>query len=137
MIRANARPHPGPLPRGEGERGCGAAEKYPVTVATAVSLRFAPRGARTTSGAYISKQRRMIHPLLGERAGVRASVNSIFPFICSCPLPCGPELDRHLAAGSLYAARRATARWGHRAPYRFGGLWCPRSRGCQSAHSRI
>src|SRR6266480_212180 len=37
--------HPGPLPQGEGERGCGAG-KFTSTVATAGALRFTPNCAR-------------------------------------------------------------------------------------------
>src|SRR2546430_2587596 len=62
--RVNARPHPGPLPQGEGERDSRLAE-------------IRSEGRTHDSGAPIARQRRMIHPLPGERARVRASVSPL------------------------------------------------------------
>src|SRR5256886_17084553 len=62
--RVNARPHPGPLPQGEGARDSRLAE-------------IRSEGRTHDSGARIARQRRMIHPLPGERAGVRASVSPL------------------------------------------------------------
>jgi hypothetical protein len=72
------RPHPGPLPRGEGE-------------ATRVFAKFDRHGCNrrlfvirlkthtTTRDVRFANNRRTILPLLGERAGVRASVTTNFP----------------------------------------------------------
>jgi hypothetical protein len=68
-----ARPHPGPLPRGEGEAR--------RTLRKIVHHNFGRRHAvvragrlPTIRGNHIAYDRRMILPLLGERAGVRAVV---------------------------------------------------------------
>ena len=73
QISVHARPHPGPLPRGEGEldhvpgsfgrRGC---IFRPVEVCGETREQLKP--------ARLAQERRTSLPLLGERAGVRADV---------------------------------------------------------------
>jgi hypothetical protein len=78
MCVFDAHPHPGPLPRGEGEAtrasrtpGCHNCNHRPA---------FIRPGNRTiTCACRIASKRRMILPLLGERAGVRAVVTTDFP----------------------------------------------------------
>ena len=73
----NDRPHPGPLPQGEGEVACvsrkldrhGCNRRLPVICA---------RNCTTTCDAHIANDRRTILPLLGERAGVRAVATTNF-----------------------------------------------------------
>jgi hypothetical protein len=70
----NARPHPCPLPQ-ERERRRLILHSLAVTVAVGATLRFVCETVRPPD-AFISAPRgRTIHPLLGERVGVRASVS--------------------------------------------------------------
>jgi len=74
----DARPHPGPLPRGEGEavrvsrtRGRHSCSRRPAVIRA---------GKRTAISDFrIAGNRRIILPLPGERAGVRAVVTTNFP----------------------------------------------------------
>jgi hypothetical protein len=73
----NVCPHRGPLPRGEGEAYCDAGK----FVRYICNRRLPPVRSKpntTTSGAHIAINRRIILPLLGERAGVRADVTTDF-----------------------------------------------------------
>src|ERR1022692_4520575 len=80
-VRIYARPHPGPLPRGEGEAVV--AVKYLVRRNCRRSLAVFRFKARTIRQIVRSFRRlRAILPLLGERAGVRASVCH------ACLIPC-------------------------------------------------
>ena len=71
----NARPHPGPLPRGEGE---------PIAVAGQLArhrcshcgVGHRPKTGTETECVRIAQIRTTIHPLPGERGGVRADVKS-------------------------------------------------------------
>jgi len=73
LFSHNARPHPGPLPRGEGDG---------IHVGRNIERHRCSRGflfvrmaaREQTNGVYQANQRRIIFPLLGERAGVRAVV---------------------------------------------------------------
>jgi len=73
FIYSDARPHPGPLPRGEGEAARGSRKfghhncNRPLSTIRAKTL-------TTSCDVQIVNNRRMILPLLGERAGVRAVV---------------------------------------------------------------
>ncbi len=74
----HARPHPGPLPRGEGEtlndpRKLGRSNCIRRLTTTRSESR------RSTRDAHMINNRQMILPLLGERAGVRAVVTTSFP----------------------------------------------------------
>jgi hypothetical protein len=71
-VGVHARPHPSPLPRGEGERFT-SLDNFSILVAIADSVSFAVRHRITQPIAWF-KTRRIILPLLGERAGVRADV---------------------------------------------------------------
>ena len=64
------RPHPSPLPQGR-ERG-GACLTIPARLFAFVALGDTARSARTTAHVRLQPTRRMVLPLLGERAGVRA-----------------------------------------------------------------
>jgi hypothetical protein len=68
-----ARPHPGPLPRGEGEH-IASLEKFSIFMAVTDSVSLAVRHKITQPIAWL-KARRTIPPLLGERAGVRADTS--------------------------------------------------------------
>jgi len=67
-----ARPHPGPLPWGEGGHYHGAGN-FSVSIAVTDSVSFTNK-THDNPAYYLLKTRRMILPLLGERAGVRADV---------------------------------------------------------------
>src|SRR5688572_3371435 len=66
-VSLDARPHPGPLPRGEGEQG-----SVPGKLVCVSRDPFILRPK--TKGVRIARALPTILPLLGERAGVRASV---------------------------------------------------------------
>ena len=70
-----ARPHPGPLPRGEGERSCALGKFVHQPGTRRLCLVEVVRVGRIRCDR-LPQRRRRIHPLLGERAGVRASVYS-------------------------------------------------------------
>jgi hypothetical protein len=74
--RTNARPHPGPLPQ-ERERLRAVAGRVDrvVSIRRAVGLRLASRA--NTHGRRFSAAPRVLPPLLGERAGVRASPRAV------------------------------------------------------------
>ena len=74
-ISVHARPHPGPLPRGEGERPT-SLDNFSIIMAVTDSGSFAVRRMITQPIAWL-KTRRTILPLLGERAGVRADASLI------------------------------------------------------------
>ena len=74
-VGVHARPHPGPLPRGEGER-LTSLDNFSILVAATDFVSFAMRCITTQPIAWL-KMRRMIPPLLGERAGVRADASLI------------------------------------------------------------
>ena len=63
-----ARPHPDPLPRGEGEH-LTSLDNFSILIAFTDSVSFAVRHRITQPIAWL-KTRRTIPPLLGERAGV-------------------------------------------------------------------
>jgi hypothetical protein len=72
----NVRPHPGPLPRGEGGRIAVFEKSYTVCCdrrAWTLTSR-APRNKRAHTGNTLEP----VPPLLGERAGVRASAEFNF-----------------------------------------------------------
>jgi hypothetical protein len=73
----NARPHPGPLQQ-ERERRRVILRSLPATVAVDAALRFISETARPPDAFRSATRGRTIHPLLGERAGVRASVSHTF-----------------------------------------------------------
>src|SRR2546426_2695334 len=79
-MRVYARPHPGPLPRGEGEP-----RRVAGKFATLFNLRrvflFCAGARPNFHHSRLARNLRMILPLLGERAGVRASVKTFSP-IC-------------------------------------------------------
>src|SRR5437773_7187427 len=81
MNLSNAHPHPGPLPRGEGEP-FGALSKYvgPACHHSFIRLRF--RSCDEPGVSEFARDGRAILPLLGERAGVRASVQLILFLLC-------------------------------------------------------
>ena len=74
----DARPHPGPLPRGEGEAARVSRESRRHTCNRRLSA-FRSKTLATTCDGRIANNRRMILPLLGERAGVRAVVTTNLP----------------------------------------------------------
>jgi hypothetical protein len=89
----DARPHPGPLPRGEGEaaRGSQRFDRH--------SCNFHPSAVRsktiaTTGDVRIANKRRTIPPLLEERVGVRASVITNFSASRPTPYACCAETQR-------------------------------------------
>jgi len=69
----HARPHPDPLPRGEGEHFT-SLDNFSIFMAATDSVLFAVRFRITQPVAWL-KTRRIILPLPGERAGVRADVS--------------------------------------------------------------
>ncbi len=69
----DARPHPGPLPRGEGE-AVHIARKFVRPRCRRRLLNISKRTRTYTEDTHCTKQWRMILPLLGERAGVRVVV---------------------------------------------------------------
>src|SRR5207247_1516405 len=75
-FRKSVRPHPGPLPQRERRRAT--LRTLPISVAVDAILRFVAEGARPPNAFISATRRRTIHPLLGKRAGVRASVPPIF-----------------------------------------------------------
>ena len=77
----NARPHPGPLPQGEGEATRVSRKSNPHNCSRRLSAARS-KAVTTCCDVPIVNNRRMILPLLGERAGVRASVttNSLSAF---------------------------------------------------------
>jgi len=74
-VGVHARPHPGPLPRGEGEHPT-SLDNFSILIAVTDSVSFAVRHKITQPIAWL-KTRRTIPPLLGERTGVRADVSLI------------------------------------------------------------
>ena len=68
----NARPHPDPLPRGEGTAMRLASESDRLTCNSRPFVRT--EDCRTTRSRHVTCKRRTFPPLLGERAGVRAVV---------------------------------------------------------------
>src|ERR1035437_5643858 len=77
----NARPHPGPLPRGEGEatRVAGKSDRHGCNRRLSV---IRSKTHTRTRDVHFANKRRTILPLQGERAGVRASVTTNFrPFL--------------------------------------------------------
>jgi len=80
-FRKYARPHPCPLPQ-ERERPRPILLTLFISVAIGAAFLFASEAARPSSGLISATRGRRIHPLLGERAGVRASV----PLISISPL---------------------------------------------------
>ena len=72
-ISVNARPPHGPLPRGEGEAYHVARLLDRPTCSRRLSV-IRLKAREVTKDVQQAKQRRMILPLLGERAGVRAVV---------------------------------------------------------------
>ena len=81
----NARPHPSPLPRGEGD----ASDANQIFGCPSLFRRLTFMVARrltTTRDAQSARTRRTFLPLLGERAGVRASVGLISLLLFSAAL---------------------------------------------------
>jgi hypothetical protein len=79
IIETNARPHPGPLPLREGEVGHISRKLGILDCSRRVSLvRFLTRSI--TNHVHSPNNLQMVLPLLGERAGVRASVISNLHF---------------------------------------------------------
>jgi len=73
----NTRPHPGPLAQGEGEvRRAAWKLEWLGRHRRCITIRFAKRS--TTDDDRFGKNRRIILPLTGERAGERADVNRYF-----------------------------------------------------------
>jgi hypothetical protein len=72
-----ARPHPGPLPRGEGEANCLGGNFVRRDCSHRPSA-ICSKTHSIISNIRITKERRMILPLLGERAGVRADATTDF-----------------------------------------------------------
>src|SRR6185295_11127217 len=68
----NPRPHPSPLPRREGERGC-VVEKFGHHCGSLRLNGSFGRVRKRISGVRLACAQRMVLPRLGERAGVRAS----------------------------------------------------------------
>src|SRR5690348_12681083 len=76
----NARPHPGPLPRGEGEAFARSGTSYADGfISSRRTFETRPTGNLAHE---CNRQRTISPPLLGERAGVRAS-NLSAPFASS------------------------------------------------------
>jgi hypothetical protein len=91
-----ARPHPSPLPRGEGEH-IASLDNFSILMAVTDSVSLAVRHRITRSIAWL-KTRRTIPPLLGERAGVRADVIPDFR--------AAPEASCFTSCHSLKTSRR-------------------------------
>ena len=72
-LSSNARPHPSPLPRGEGEPPASFRKLRRHNCGRRVS-RLRSETGRTTAILRIFKNGWIILPLLGERAGVRAVI---------------------------------------------------------------
>jgi hypothetical protein len=72
-----ARPHPGPLPRGEGEANCLGGNSVRRDCSHRPSA-ICSKTHSIISNIRITQERRMILPLLGARAGVRADVTTNF-----------------------------------------------------------
>src|SRR5208282_2800088 len=72
-----ARPHPGPLPRGEGEATRLARRLNRPNYSRHLAV-VRTRTVTTTRVGRSANDRRLIPPLLGERAGVRAVVSTHF-----------------------------------------------------------
>ena len=73
----NVRPHPGPLPRGEGEAICIVHKLVRRGCSRHLSVIYSKARAKTCDAGIASDQR-IILPLLGERAGARADVTTNF-----------------------------------------------------------
>ena len=71
-LRVSCSPHPHPLPPGEGERWFGARE-FARRGCSHRFFGFRFGGTRQPSLVVLPKRGRMVHPLLGERAGVRGN----------------------------------------------------------------
>ena len=78
-----ARPHPGPLPRGEGAAVHVSRKFGRPNCSDRLSV-IRAGNLTTTRDVYLTRNRRMILPLLGERAGVRAVVSTNFSRITHC-----------------------------------------------------
>src|SRR5208282_4145922 len=74
-IRDDARPHPGPLPRGEGEYYHGAGN-FSISMAVTDSVSFTNQ-TNDTPANHTAQTSANDFPSPGERAEVRASVNLI------------------------------------------------------------
>jgi hypothetical protein len=70
--------HPSPLPQERGIRRP-TLHTLPVPVADGATLRFISEAILPLNALIAATSGRTIHPLLGERAGVRASVPLTFP----------------------------------------------------------
>jgi hypothetical protein len=77
----NTRPHPGPLPRGEGEANHVSRNlEWPGCSHRLFAIQFE---RSIISADHFANNRRRIPPLLGERAGVRVDVNTKFKEVFS------------------------------------------------------
>jgi hypothetical protein len=76
-LRKNARPHPSPLPQ-ERETRRPTLHTLPISVAVGATLRFVSEAVPPLDAFVLATRGRTIHPLLRERAGVRASVPLTF-----------------------------------------------------------
>jgi hypothetical protein len=74
----DARPHPNPLPRGEGE-AARVSRKFGRHNCSRRLSAVRAKTLTTNCDVRIVNRRRTILPLLGERAGVRAVVTTNFP----------------------------------------------------------
>ena len=75
LMSGNDRPHPGPLPRGEGERIVALHPLVRRSCSLRLSVHFGEASNNQAALALTSDSRAFL-PLLGERAGVRAVVLS-------------------------------------------------------------
>ena len=104
-FRKYARPHPRPLPQApqERERPHPILHTLPISVAVGAALLFVSEAARPPNALISTTRGRRIHPLLGERVGVRASVPliSISPFLSNTLA----QSDRPSAFGKVNSAR--------------------------------
>ena len=76
-VSFNARPHPGPLPRGEGET-LDALTYFASCPHTRRSLRLRASSRVKPNAPELTRDGETVLPLLGERAGVRADNSAIF-----------------------------------------------------------
>ena len=97
VCAVDARPHPGPLPRGEGEQS-NVTGKFvrPACSRRASDLCF--NALPKTSRDRCASQRRMVLPILGERAGARADLTTSFSPLRTTDLasrtqPCRRNID--------------------------------------------
>jgi hypothetical protein len=101
-FRKNARPHPGPLPE-ERESRRPTLNTLPITLAVGAILRFVSEAVRPPNAFLSATRGRTIHPLLGERAGVRASVPLTFLSVLHSNTSRSPTGPAHFAESIAFA----------------------------------